>query len=168
MTVRAETWRSLGYDEVRVRPGLPCRYHCKEVMSKHLKENKFWCKVDLSSVFPLPYFSFEDQSLWLGTSYLIGSPWGNQGHSVVQPGASPACGPYLQVIPHLLFLLIKIYLSCVPIYQRAFHCKVKLHETVTWSSLLIGFCDLRWRGYLKWNRESHVSGEEEDVWWWSL
>lgn len=139
VTVRAETlsmvpeeshhgcgWRTQGYNEVRVRINQALMIAdtiCKEGVSRHLKENKFWWK-GLSSVLPLPHFSFKDQPPWLGTLYPTGSPWGNQGCSVVQFRASPACSLYSPCCSSILFLFIKFYLPCVPFYQCAFHCCV--------------------------------------------
>lgn len=102
-------------------------------MNRHLKENKFWYKEDLFSVLPLPYFSFEDHSLWLGTSYLIGSSWGNQGHSVAQSGASPACGPYSPGHPSFSFSLYQNSFALCLILSMCF----PLQGQVTWNCNLI-------------------------------
>lgn len=133
MAVKAETlpmvpkeshhrsgWGSLHYGKARVRLDqvlMRADIICTGGMSRHLKENKFWCKEGLSSVLPLLHFSFKHQFLWLGTSDPICCPWDNS------PALHLHATTILQATPHVLFLFIKMYLFCVPFYQCAFHAR---------------------------------------------
>lgn len=130
-------WRTLGYNEVRARiyqALMIADTICKEGVRSHLKENKFWWKGDLSLVLPLPHFSFKDHLELHTPQALVGVI------RAVQLSNS-------ELHQHTIFIL-----HAVPLFFFSlsnFICPVShfisvlstavSYETITWSSLLIGF-----------------------------